>query len=156
MAFLNKLFSSGAKKKEPKSDSEDEHYWKRSFLEMPENCGVRVVLFRECDRKGKKLLFDSSTVERLSLEATENKDQFIESCDGWGYKYLHPPARDVKILNDMIFGGAGLMHPSPNMKLHHLGDHSLMWSSVLQAPHPTRPTKASDQSLGSSFGCSFG
>ena len=48
------------------------------------------------------------------------------------------------------------MHPSPNMKLHHLGDHSLMWSSVLQAPHPTRPTKASDQSLGSSFGCSFG
>ena len=84
------------------------------------------------------------------------QDQFIESCDGWGYKYLHPPARDVKILNDMIFGGAGLMHPSPNMKLHHLGDHSLMWSSVLQAPHPTRPTKASDQSLGSSFGCSFG
>ena len=44
MAFLNKLFSSGAKKKEPKSDSEDGQYWKRSFLEMPENCKL-ICLF---------------------------------------------------------------------------------------------------------------
>ena len=116
-----------------------------------------MVLFRECERKGKKLLFDSSTVERQMLtENQEQKDQFIESCDGWGYKYLQPPAKDVRMLNEMIFGGAGVTHPSPNMKLHQLGESSLMWSSVLQAPHPTRATKASDQSLGSSFGCSFG
>lgn len=56
----------------------------------------------------------------------------------------------------MIFGGAGVTHSSPNMKLHHVDGQSLMWSSILQAPHQSRGIKASDQSLGSSFGCSFG
>ena len=61
-----------------------------------------------------------------------------------------------RLLSEMIFGGAGVTHSSPNMKLHHVDGQSLMWSSILQAPHPSRGVKASDQSLGSSFGCSFG
>lgn len=59
---------------------------------------VRVVLFRECDKKGKKLLFDSSTVEKVRLcPEKENKDTiFTESTDGWGFNYLQPPSKDVR------------------------------------------------------------
>ena len=59
---------------------------------------VRVVLFRECDKKGKKLLFDSSTVEKVRLcPEKENKDTiFTELTDGWGFKYLQPPSKDVR------------------------------------------------------------
>ena len=59
---------------------------------------VRVVLFRECDKRGKKLLFDSSTVEKVKLSPErETKDTiFTESSDGWGYKYLQPPSKDVR------------------------------------------------------------
>ncbi len=31
---------------------------------------VRVILLRECEKKGKKLLFDSQSVERQSLKVT--------------------------------------------------------------------------------------
>ena len=59
---------------------------------------VRVVLFRECDRKGKKLLFDSSTVDkvRISPEKETKETAFTESTDGWGYTYLQPPSKDVR------------------------------------------------------------
>ena len=98
-------------------------------------------MFRECERKGKKLLFDSSTVERHRLSGNaelDAKEMYTEVGDEWGYKYLQPPAKDVRLLSEMIFGGAAVTHPSPNMKLHHLDAASLMWSSVLQAPHPIR------------------
>ena len=65
---------------------------------------VRVVLFRECDKKGKKLLFDSSTVEKVRLSPQrENKEAiFTESTDGWGYKYLQPPSKDVRYTYQII------------------------------------------------------
>ena len=95
----------------------------------------------ECERKGKKLLFDSSTVERHRLSGNaelDAKEMYTETGDEWGYKYLQPPAKDVRMLSEMIFGGAAVTHPSPNMKLHHVDAASIMWSSVLQAPHPIR------------------
>ena len=56
------------------------------------------MLFRECDKRGKKLLFDSSTVEKVKISPErETKDTiFTESTDGWGYKYLQPPSKDVR------------------------------------------------------------
>ena len=62
------------------------------------------MLFRECDKKGKKLLFDSSTVERVRLSPQrENKEGiFTESTDGWGYKYRQPPSKDVRYTCQII------------------------------------------------------
>ena len=165
MAFFNRFLSSVTGKKESTtptayttdSSSLEATIWKEHFQTMPENCkdcnsfikinlncylgSVRVVLFRECERKGKKLLFDSSTVERHRLSGNaelDTKEMYTEVGDKWGYKYLQPPAKDVRLLSEMIFGGAAVTHPSPNMKLHHVDAASLMWSSVLQAPHPAR------------------
>ena len=121
---------------------------------------VRVILFRECDRKGKKLLFDSNTIERQELTGNFEEDSmelYTEMGEGVGYKYLHPPYKDVKLISEMIFGSAAVAYQSSNMKIHQLDNGSqIMWSSVVQAPRITRGVKASDQSLGSSFGCSFG
>ena len=47
---------------------------------------MRVVLFRECERRGKTLLFDSSTVERHSLSGNpelDSKEAYIEAEDGF-------------------------------------------------------------------------
>jgi len=155
MAFFNRFFGSVVSKKKRDDEVDDDLIWRHHNSEMPENCSVRCILFRECDRKGKKLLFDSSTVVKIKSDPS-GKDGFTEITDGWGYKYLQPPAKDARMLYEMIFGGAAVTHPCPNMKLHNLDSNSLMWSSVIQAPHPVRGVKASDQSLGSSFGCSFG
>ena len=168
MAFFNRFFSTLNKKRESitttaSTAAEEPSIWRQHFTTMPENCeyimimeeklrkgdylvfgfsgNVRVVLFRECERRGKTLLFDSSTVERHRLSGNpeqDSKEAYIEAEDGWGYRYQQPPARDVRLLSEMIFGGAAVTHPGPNMKLHHVDTASLMWSSVLQAPHPAR------------------
>ena len=71
---------------------------KYKLLNITFSGNVRVVLFRECDKRGKKLLFDSSTVEKVKLSPErDTKDAiFTESTDGWGYKYLQPPSKDVR------------------------------------------------------------
>eukprot|EP00092_Neocalanus_flemingeri_P017277 GFUD01018683.1.p1 GENE.GFUD01018683.1~~GFUD01018683.1.p1 ORF type:complete len:874 (+),score=143.39 GFUD01018683.1:108-2729(+) len=157
MALFNRFLTHMQRKKEvPKEIS----LWQQDYDLVPDNGHVRVILFRECDRKGKKLLFDSNTVERHELTGNFEEDSmelFTEVGEGVGYKYLQPPYKDVKIISEMIFGSAAVAYSSSNMKIHQLENSSqIMWSSVVQAPRITRGVKASDQSLGSSFGCSFG
>ena len=105
-------------------------------------------------------MFDSNTVERHELTGNieeDSKEQYTEIGEDVGFKYLKPPCKDVKMISEMIFGSAAVSYQSSNMKIHRLEDESqVMWSSVIQAPRITREVKASDQSLGSSFGCSFG
>ena len=135
--------------------------WRQYYEAVPDPCDVRVVVFRQCERKGQKLLFDSATVAREKLAGSppdlERAELYKEQSDGWGYKYLKA-GQDVRQLHDMIFGGAGVAHQQDNMKLHQLESSGLMWSSVLQPPHPAHQQhlQASDNSLGSSFGCSIG
>ena len=50
---------------------------------------VRVILFRECERRGRKLLFDSTAVERVEmLEGPAEDDLWTEIGDGVGFRYL--------------------------------------------------------------------
>lgn len=52
---------------------------------------VRVVVFRECDFRGRKLLFDSTTVRKTSLPKNDSdhqeqsQDTFTEINSGHGY-----------------------------------------------------------------------
>lgn len=52
---------------------------------------MRVVLYRECDFRGRKLLFDSSSVERISLTQHEglrernDEKKYAEITDTFGY-----------------------------------------------------------------------
>lgn len=157
MALFNKFLNHVSwKKGQPK----EVHLWKQHYQQVPDNGHVRVILFRECERKGKKLLFDSNTVEKHELTHGAEKEglqQYTEVGEGVGFKYLRPPCKDVKIISEMIFGSAAIAFQSSNMKIHQIDDENeIMWSTVFQAPRITRGAKASDQSLNSSFGCSFG
>ena len=184
MALFNRFFgshSSHSYVNKKKDSTESPPVWRQHYQTMPENCktirmillslicppgDVRVVLFRECQRKGQKLLFDSRTVRKQRLTGSVEVDRaelYKEQSDGWGYRYLSPPESDVKQLHEMILGGAGVAHQTHNMKLHLLeadgAQSGLMWSSVLLPPHQAtsqQPVRASDQSLGSAFGYSIG
>ena len=53
---------------------------------------------------------------------------------------------------DEILEEIGFMRPIFYSRIRSI----FKYSADTQAPHPSRGVKASDQSLGSSFGCSFG
>lgn len=48
---------------------------------------VRLVLFRECDFRGRKLLFDSHSIKKVPLNNNEkeNTEKFTEISNGFGY-----------------------------------------------------------------------
>lgn len=62
---------------------------------MFSNEQVRIILFRECDFRGRKLLFDSHSVQKVPiLDATQPNgttavtkvcDKYVEVADGFGY-----------------------------------------------------------------------
>ena len=57
--------------------------------EAVEQARVRVILFRECERRGRKLLFDSTAVERVEmLEGPAEDELWTEIGDGVGFRYL--------------------------------------------------------------------
>ena len=57
--------------------------------EAVDGARVRVILFRECERRGRKLLFDSTAVERVErLEGPTEDDLWTEIGDGVGFRYL--------------------------------------------------------------------
>lgn len=122
-----------------------------------DEAGVRVILFRECERRGRKLLFDSTAVERVELgDRLAEDDLWTEVGDGVGFRYL-PPARDSRALSEMIFGSAAVAQQTGNMKIHQTDRDEFMWSTIFPAPRINQgPTAGSGASLGSSFGFSFG
>lgn len=96
---------------------------------------VRVLLFRECDWTGRRLLFDSSAVEKVNVttrtqslntnkangnNATDNKDtqsqSFIEICNGYGYVYNHP-ASDSNNIGEMVFGSVAMSFKGTSLKV---------------------------------------
>lgn len=55
---------------------------------------MRVVLFRECDFRGRKLLFDSQAVRKVTLpknnadphqQLYDTKETYAETSNGYGY-----------------------------------------------------------------------
>lgn len=69
---------------------------------------VQVVLFRECDFRGRKLLFDSHAIRKVSLHTVNNNetsehissekkvpevlDKYAEKTNGYGYVVTYKPS----------------------------------------------------------------
>lgn len=101
---------------------------------------VRVLIFRECDWTGRRLLFDSNAVQEVRLspeeqatwkniannrQSTENtkSDQqkaiakkYIDICNGFGYVYAHT-ANDSGSLGEMIFGSVAMSLKGTSLKV---------------------------------------
>lgn len=151
MALFNKLFTF-KKFNENKSESSSE----KIFAFNKEK--VRVVLFRECDFRGRKLLFDSTAIEVVQIDKTRSNSlsannkpnrSFVEVHTGYGYKYTKPQ-NDSSQLADMIFGLVAMSYRGSYFKIHNLDSpHRLMLTQVF--PSPTKTTTS--KSNGSSQSC---
>lgn len=158
MALFNKLFSTG-KKRSTSSSAQ-----KCTAGQFPFTTDqIRVILFRECDIRGKKLLFDSSAVERIpdgpssagSAAATSYASSSVhhksipqaQKCDHCKVLYQHNtnPKSDIKPLSEMIFGSAPIVFQGSSLKVHWLKmPKTIMCSHVF--PTPVRNTASANSS----------
>ncbi|CAG9784898.1 unnamed protein product [Diatraea saccharalis] len=103
---------------------------------------VRLLLFKECDWRGRKLLFDSSTIEKVP--ASKNDKPKIKQTDRFpyalevseGYTYLYKgPAADASVLGEMIFGAVAINYKSVSLKIHIMDEpRRLMCTKVFCVP----------------------
>ncbi|XP_054264166.1 folliculin-interacting protein 2 [Macrosteles quadrilineatus] len=141
MALLARLFSPRKTyNKEKHSDPPKQE--SRPFGFSVDTNNVRVLLFRECDWRGRKLLFDSTSVEKIALDPkvplarprSNSSDMVVEVSNGYGYKYKKPPT-DTNTLGEMIFGSIAMVTRGSSIKIHAMKDPSrLMFSKIIQAP----------------------
>ncbi|KAL0840160.1 hypothetical protein ABMA28_015454 [Loxostege sticticalis] len=103
---------------------------------------VRLLLFKECDWRGRKLLFDSSTIEKVTANKNDKPnvrqaDEFpciVEVSDGCTYLYKGPAA-DANILGEMIFGAVAVNYKRVSLKIHIMEEPKrLMCTKVFCVP----------------------
>ncbi|GLV39007.1 uncharacterized protein CBL_06006 [Carabus blaptoides fortunei] len=144
--FINKLFSSRKKAYHKHQD-----VCERAFTFSQDQ--VRVVLFRECDFRGRKLLFDSQSVQKIPIPVTVTKPQtatgipslpnknevFVEISNGYGYQYIRPSG-DIVQLGEMVFGSVAMSFRGTSLKIHSFSSPAkLMCTQVFPSPrHPIR------------------
>uniref|UniRef100_A0A182ITH2 UDENN FNIP1/2-type domain-containing protein n=1 Tax=Anopheles atroparvus TaxID=41427 RepID=A0A182ITH2_ANOAO len=161
MALLNKLLFS--KKRNTNSTSQ-----KTSPGQFPFSADqVRILVFKECDLRGRKLLFDSSTLEKVSSDcnsavalaafASENHPGTIpqvQKCEHCNVVYRvrkhNDPRNDastkteIKQFEEMIFGSAPIAFRGSSFKVHWLKTpKTLMCSLVFPAPVASGAKKSS-------------
>ncbi|GLG93997.1 CLUMA_CG009771, isoform A [Gryllus bimaculatus] len=167
MALLNRFFPN--KKKSHKQGyvpfgKSDHSGWKPFNFSREQ---VRLLLFRECDARGRKLLFDSSAVLKTVIENTQcsksrlgskpkcdnpkRTEAYVEVTNGVGYQYTRPSS-DVNLMGEMIFGSVAMTFKGMVCKVHCMkSPDRLMCSRVFHAPSVSFSSKrASDQSIDSS------
>ncbi|RZC36053.1 folliculin-interacting protein 1, partial [Asbolus verrucosus] len=105
---------------------------------------VRVVLFRECDFRGRKLLFDSSSVKKILIGLTKSgevaktaeNEKISEISNGYGYVYTKPQP-DFNQLAEMVFGSVAMSFRGTYFKMHNLeSPNRLMFTQVFSSPRP--------------------
>lgn len=101
---------------------------------------VRVLLFRECDWTGRRLLFDSNAVQKVSIPSknetstqanTENENvlgasrqsndvniskTLIDICNGYGYIY-NQASQDSNNIGEMVFGSVAMSFQGTSLKV---------------------------------------
>ncbi|KAF5299961.1 hypothetical protein FQA39_LY11334 [Lamprigera yunnana] len=105
---------------------------------------VRILLFRECDFRGRKLLFDSDSVQKVLLTnspeiSPASQEKYVEISNGYGYQYIKPFC-DVGHLGEMIFGAVAMSYRGTSLKVHNLKSPSrVMCSQIFPSPrHSSR------------------
>lgn len=143
MALFDKLFSTKRKLDEGTVESRD-----RSSREITLE-QVRLLLFKECDWRGRKLLFDSSTINRVPVgthgrttDKQYDMSNVIEISEGFAYVYKGP-AEDASALGEMIFGAVAMSYRGVSLKIHIMDDpQRLMCAKVFCVPSGRKCSKS--------------
>ncbi|KAL9909834.1 folliculin-interacting protein 1 isoform 1-T5 [Glossina fuscipes fuscipes] len=124
---------------------------------------VRVLVYRECDSRGRRLLFDSRALEKVystdeknvlrktnAFKMTDQKPKrwsgastcgnFIEICKEYGYRHNRPDSVDITSIGEMVFGALAMSFRGTSLKVHWLQNPArMLCSQVFYAP--IRPSK---------------
>lgn len=81
-------------------------------------------MYRECDWRGRRLLFDSTAIEKVNLtngnhQTSDSKknSKFIDTIGGYGYKYTHPDESDFNTISEMVFGSVAMSVRTTSLKV---------------------------------------
>lgn len=93
------------------------------FSEFP-FCGsqVRVLLFRECEWTGRRILFDSSAISKISASEQQPEENgkparhLIEVVNGYAY-YYGANAADGNSIGEMIYGSIAMTNRGTSLKV---------------------------------------
>lgn len=148
MALFNKLFPGF---KTTLQNSHEDNYISHKVSSFNAE-QVRLVLFRECDFRGRKLLFDSDATEKIPIEKAEQDKKFVETSDGYGYLVISKPNSDYPQLSEMVFGSIAMSFRGTYFKIHSLAAPTrLMFTQVFPSPHGRRKNTSSTSSYQSQF-----
>ncbi|XP_014480714.1 PREDICTED: folliculin-interacting protein 2 [Dinoponera quadriceps] len=127
---------------------------------------VRILLFRECEWRGRKLLFDSMTLQKQRSKseiveraaASNNAEGKCEAPFNIGTARDLEPEKtaedDVNLLSEMVFGTVAMMYRGSSFKVHSMNSPPcIMCAKIFSATeHGTcKPSeRVSDEGLGRS------
>ncbi|XP_011300543.1 folliculin-interacting protein 1 [Fopius arisanus] len=120
---------------------------------------IRILLFRECEWRGRKLLFDSVTAGRNNESSSTTCNGANTSCPRSGNGLPHECEKgvcdNVNLLSEMVFGTVAMTYRGTLFKIHTLEfPRCIMCTKVFPAPdHVIRRSndKFADDTLRISF-----
>uniref|UniRef100_A0A8C8RIF8 Folliculin interacting protein 2 n=1 Tax=Pelusios castaneus TaxID=367368 RepID=A0A8C8RIF8_9SAUR len=162
--LLQKLFNKrGSSSASPTSRTPKEgpaFSWSCSEFDLNE---IRLLVYQDCERRGRQVLFDSKAVRKVDVAATQktvedalgkasakcyqasNGTNSISSCSPSAsctqpikdqlpkYQYTRP-ASDVNMLGEMMFGSVAMSYKGSTLKIHYIrSPPQLMISKVFSA-----------------------
>lgn len=88
---------------------------------------MRILLYRECDWRGRRLLFDSTAVQKVNVSASgpntrrttpdcKKYSNYIDTIDGVSYRYARPD-EDFNGIGDMVFGSVSMSVRATTLKV---------------------------------------
>uniref|UniRef100_A0A8C0JNP3 Folliculin interacting protein 2 n=1 Tax=Canis lupus dingo TaxID=286419 RepID=A0A8C0JNP3_CANLU len=133
--------------------------WSCSEFDLNE---IRLIVYQDCERRGRQVLFDSKAVHKIEEVATQKTEDVpiklsAKCCQGSGggssvsshsssggslqhakeqlpkYQYTRP-ASDVNMLGEMMFGSVAMSYKGSTLKIHYIrSPPQLMISKVFSA-----------------------
>ncbi|XP_051176600.1 folliculin-interacting protein 1 isoform X2 [Leptopilina boulardi] len=118
---------------------------------------VRILLFRECEWRGRKLLFDSVTVEKSQPKNSSFcslfKSEKEKKCKPSGetvngiVEQQKLANEDVNLLSEMVFGTVAMTYRGPSFKIHTINSPPcIMCTKVFPASEHSTCRKSEKQS----------
>ncbi|XP_048950274.1 folliculin-interacting protein 2 isoform X7 [Canis lupus dingo] len=121
------------------------HSWSCSEFDLNE---IRLIVYQDCERRGRQVLFDSKAVHKIEEVATQKTEDVpiklsAKCCQGSGggssvsshsssggslqhakeqlpkYQYTRP-ASDVNMLGEMMFGSVAMSYKGSTLKIHYI------------------------------------
>ncbi|CAH1246397.1 FNIP2 [Branchiostoma lanceolatum] len=144
-----------------KGQVDTEQSWKPPSFDKSQ---VRLLVFRDCEPQGKKLLFDSKAIRVVQdndetdspcrvfgagkfaqpvTRQSSKEGSSSQNSTGFKYQYLRPGS-DVKLLGEMMFGSIALSYQGSTLKIHNIRVPPQLMLTKVFTVKPVKETSLED------------